>query len=109
MSQKFGSTLVLESRLLLFSGPSTMTLTNTDAVVRLAGFTSSDDLIGMTGGVDGRIMFLVCASRTIAMDIVGESLSATAADRFADTHTIDPDTAAGFVYDGSISRWTKFL
>jgi len=109
VSQKFGSTFVLESRLLLFSGPATLTLTNTDAVVRLAGFTTSDDLIGMTGGVDGRIMFIVCGSRTIPMDIVGESLSAAAADRFADSHTIDPDTAGGFIYDGAISRWTKFL
>lgn len=110
MSTTFAPYLKLSTTSLLFSsGGVTATLASTDAVLKLIPTNSGDDIIGLTGGTDGRIMILVNTSRTFPIDIIGESASATAANRFADNATLDPDTAQGFIYDGALSRWTRFL
>jgi hypothetical protein len=109
MSTTFAPYVTLSTASLLFSSGTTATLAATDAVLKLLPTLSGDDLIGLTGGSDGRIMFLVNLSRTFSIDVIGESASATAANRFADSHTLDPDTARGFIYDGALSRWTNFL
>lgn len=109
MSYSLSPYLTMTATTQIMSNGQTVTLGAHDAVVTLLPTAAGDDLLGLTGGADGRIIFLVAASRTLAIDIIGESLSATAANRFADSGTLDPNTASGYIYDGAISRWTRFL
>jgi len=80
-----------------------------DSGVQPIRITSIGDLsvVGMTGGFDGRIVFVVHVGGAGAVNFPAESLSATATDRFADAVGMDPDEGRAFIYDGSLSRWKK--
>jgi hypothetical protein len=77
----------------------------TAAVIR-ASTDASRNLTGLTGGADGRLLYLANVG---AQDLVlkDESASSAAANRFALTAdlTLTPDMVVALLYDGTSSRW----
>lgn len=109
MASTIGQYVAFDLRSVIIASGNTLTLQSNYVVVNIPPLVSGDDLLGMTPGTDGRIVILMNGSKTKTMDIIGESAGATAADRFADAATLDPDTSQAWVYDGAISRWVRFL
>lgn len=72
---------------------------------------ASRDFTGMTGGADGRTVYIYNDGATNALVIKHESASSTAANRFSLPSGTDSTLAAGggaiFQYDGTASRWRQ--
>ena len=75
---------------------------------RISGNAVTSNLTGVTGGVDGAILILTNVSANTIM-IINEDTGSTAANRFAinGDMVLPQNCSAVFIYDGSITRWTR--
>ena len=70
---------------------------------------ASRNITGLAGGADGRIIVIVNVGAQ-AIVLVDESVSSTAANRFAlsGNTTLAADTGVSLIYDSTSSRWRIF-
>jgi hypothetical protein len=79
--------------------------------IRLTGLTADVDLVGITGGADGRMLYIYNNDLTWDVKIMHDSsLETTAANRIYTNTKADKSGSLGmnmgiFIYDSSASRW----
>jgi hypothetical protein len=79
--------------------------------IRLTGLTADVDLVGITGGADGRMLYIYNNDTTWDLKIMHDSsLETTAANRIYTNTKADKSGSGGmnmgiFIYDSSASRW----
>lgn len=75
---------------------------------RIQGNATTSNLTSVTGGSDGKLLILTNTSANTIM-IINEDAGGTAANRFAinGDMVLPANCSALFIYDGSISRWTR--
>jgi hypothetical protein len=80
---------------------------STAAVLRLST-DASRNLTGLTGGFDGRVLYLLNVG-SFDLVLIAESASSTAANRFAfaDDVVIRPGQGISLIYDTTSSRWRR--
>jgi len=79
--------------------------------IRITGLTGDADIVGITGGVDGRMLYIYNNHATWDLKIMHDSsLETTAANRIYTNTKADKGGSNGmnmgiFIYDSSASRW----
>lgn len=81
---------------------------STAQVIRVDLSSTTVDLTGLTGGADGRVIILQNIHATRRLDLLDESASSSAANRFSlggYTVRLHPGGNAILMYDSTASRW----
>jgi hypothetical protein len=92
------------------SGNATLNPVNA-TFIRLTGLTADVDLVGISGGADGRMLYIYNNDLTYDLKIMHDSsLETTAANRIYTNTEADKSGVSGmnmgiFIYDSSASRW----
>ncbi len=81
----------------------------TATVVRIDGGAADRNITGLAGGADGRIVVIANVGTTNVLNLVDESGSSAAANRFAVRPSpnliIAVDAVAMLIYDATSTRW----
>ncbi len=92
------------------SGNSTLNPVNA-TFIRITGLTGDADIVGISGGADGRVLYVFNNHATHDLKIMHDSsLETTAANRIYTNTEADKSGSGGFnmgifIYDSSASRW----